>query len=162
MAWTSFGPQELPGLHFSEKEGFIEVVMSATGVAPRQWIREGWQWGDGVAQPPFPCFMKAIARSAPPPRPVGLQRCSDDARGRWEADRFRFPPYQYRDEHMLWRNGRWRTIDSSERELLMGSALSTPLFAGERRRLNWTFNPIKTQGRLWWETVSACFLLPLF
>ena len=70
MAWTSFGPQELPGLHFSEKEGFIEVVMSATGVAPRQWIREGWQWGDGVAQPPFPCFMKAIARSAPP-------------RGRW-------------------------------------------------------------------------------
>ena len=130
---------------YCEKEGFTEVVMTATGVSPRQWLREGWQWGDRVAQPPFPCFMKAIARSAPPPRPVGLQRCSDDARGRWEADSFRFPPYQCRGEHMMWRNGRWRTIDSSERELLMG-------FGFEHTSLCWGATAIKSDLQSYEDT----------
>lgn len=89
--------------------------------------------------------MKAIARSAPPPRPVGLHRCSEGARGRWEADRFRFPPYQYREEHMLWRNGRWRTIDSTERELLMG-------FGFEHTSLCWGATAIKSDLQAYEDT----------
>ena len=60
--------------------------------------------------------MKAIPRQAPPPRPVGLARCDNGTRGRWQADQFKFPPYQYKEEHTLWKGGRWRTLESIERE----------------------------------------------
>ena len=37
-------------------------------------------------------FMKSIPRRAPPPFPAGLAKTDAEARGRWEADQFRFPP----------------------------------------------------------------------
>ena len=137
LAWTSFQPQNFEGMKCEDKGEFVEISMEAPGLQPRQWLEPGWQWGNGETQLPFPCFMKAIPRRAPPPRPVGLDRCSDGARGRWEADRYRFPPYQYKDEHMLWKEGRWRTLTAAERELLMG-------FGFEHTSLCWGANAVKS------------------
>ena len=53
-------------------------------------------------------------------RPAGIHKTSEDCRLRWAADDFRFPPYQYRDEFILWRNNKWRLLSGSEREMLHG------------------------------------------
>ena len=64
--------------------------------------------------------MKAIKRNRPPIRPAGLDRVTQDGRMRWEADDFRFPPYQYDDRFVFWVGDRWRLANASERELLHG------------------------------------------
>ena len=120
FAWVSFPPKPLEGLQFVERDGFTELQMTGQGVEAAQWIRPGWRRGGGADAGPFPCFMKAIPRRVPPPRPVGLARCDEGTRGRWHADQFKFPPYQYKEEHTLWKASRWRTLESIERELIMG------------------------------------------
>ena len=64
--------------------------------------------------------MKAIKRQVPPPKPVGLQRASPEAVTRWETDGFRYPPYQYKEEYVIFTPHGWRLLNASERELLHG------------------------------------------
>lgn len=64
--------------------------------------------------------MKSLPHPFPPERPAGLNRVSNDGRLRWEADHFRFPPYQYDDRFVIWVNDRWRLLSVVERELLHG------------------------------------------
>lgn len=64
--------------------------------------------------------MKSIPRPFPPVRPAGLDRVSYDGRMRWQADDFRFPPYQYGDSFVIWVGQRWRLLSVRERELLHG------------------------------------------
>lgn len=64
--------------------------------------------------------MKAIRRTTPPPKPVGLHRCSEDTVMRWKAEDMKYPPYQFREEFVIWNGYRWRLIDAGEREILHG------------------------------------------
>ena len=64
--------------------------------------------------------MKAIKRVRPPPRPAGIDRVSEEGKLRWEADSFRFPPYQYAERFVIWVGAKWGLISASERELLHG------------------------------------------
>ena len=84
------------------------------------WLEPGYSWPGGQQGAIFPTAMKAIRRERPPPRPAGLQRCSESTLGRWEADEFRYPPYQYSEEFVVWKGNQWRLLDSTERELLLG------------------------------------------
>ena len=61
-----------------------------------QWLEEGAVWPGHVDGVVFPTCVKSIVRNSPPPRPAGLAKCDRDTCLRWEADRFRFPPYQYK------------------------------------------------------------------
>ena len=140
FTWCSFPRRELPGLEWADRGGFFEVRCSGGHVPTEHWIRPDWTWtGDGEGAV-FPTFMKAIPRRAPPPVPVGLARCDDSTIGRWTADEFRFPPYQYRSQFVLWRDERWRLLDSSERELLMG-------FGWGHTEVCWGANAVKTDNR---------------
>ena len=66
--------------------------------------------------------MKSIPRDAPPWRPAGLERTDAWARERWSSDSYRFPPYQYKEQYLIFdeRVGRCRLLNSLEREKLMG------------------------------------------
>ena len=66
--------------------------------------------------------------------PAGISRCDEDTLSRWRSDKFRYPPYQYKPEYIIYtKAGKWRLIDSSERELLHGYGLGTYLtFVGQR------------------------------
>eukprot|EP00435_Cladocopium_sp_Y103_P032597 s3595_g8.t1 len=51
---------------------------------------------------------------------AGLARCDEDTVGRWEADSFAYPPYQYKSQYILWKGDKLRLLSAQERELLHG------------------------------------------
>ncbi|CAK9076967.1 Tyr recombinase domain-containing protein (Fragment) [Durusdinium trenchii] len=54
----------------------------------------------------------------------GLDTCAEHELQRWRQDSYRFPPYQYKDNHGLWsKKGSWRRPNVQERELIMGFPL---------------------------------------
>ncbi|CAE7159524.1 unnamed protein product [Symbiodinium pilosum] len=118
FAWISEEPSRTEGCELVQREGFVEVTMTATGVAEAQWIQPGWNRVDPSC--PLPTFMKSIKREQPPPVPAGLRRTPWDAQGRWADDEFRFPPYQYKEQFMLTDDTVLRYVSSGEREILMG------------------------------------------
>ena len=63
--------------------------------------------------------MKAIPRKRPLERPAGINRCDYDTIERWKADQYRFPPYHYMEQYVIWVNNRWRLTNSAERERLL-------------------------------------------
>ena len=140
FTWCSFARQDLPGFVWLDRGPYFELVTTGGAVALGQWLRPVWSWpgeGEGAR---FPTFIKAIVRAAPPPVPVGLDRCDDDTIGRWTADQYRFPPHQYRACFVLWKGERWRLLDSTERELLMG-------FGWNHTQCCWGAGWIKTDPR---------------
>ena len=72
----------------------------------------------------LPTFTTSRPRSTPGPRPAGLWQCSQDEKDRWTRDQFRFPPYQYRDKHLIRQaDGEMRMPTISEKEVIMGFPL---------------------------------------
>ena len=118
FCWTNVDcEQEIEGATKTVEQRWIHVQLQATYPTDEQWLEEGSTRTPGVV---FPTCMKSIVRQRPPPKPIGLSRTSEECQLRWRADDFRFPPYHYRDEFVIWRNGKWRLLSGSERELLHG------------------------------------------
>ena len=118
FCWTNKKLEGLAGIKVVEKESYFEVTACAPYPKKEQWLREDSWWpGEGEI---FPTCMKAIKRASPPPAPAGLNRTPLDAQARWAADNFRYPPYQYKDQYILWSESGWRLLEASERELLHG------------------------------------------
>ena len=119
--WTS---EKLEGLFsdliFRKGKYWVEVEASATYPSTEQWLTEGHWWNGDGQDVSFPTCMKAIPRTCPPPRPAGLLKCDRDCILRWEADDFRFPPYQYDWKYLVMTEDSWRLINADERELLLG------------------------------------------
>ena len=65
-------------------------------------------------------FTRAIARVRPPRDPAGIGHTPEDARRRWRADEFRYPPYTYKLEYCLSDSCNLRVRGAAEREVLMG------------------------------------------
>lgn len=119
--WTS---ETLDGIfsdvHCTAGKYWVEVSAMAPYPESNQWLTEGYWWnGDGL-DVAFPTCMKSIPRSRPPPKPAGLAKCSADCISRWEADNYRFPPYQYDWKYLIMSETKWRLINADERELLLG------------------------------------------
>ena len=110
----------LPGVKIVPKEYFLEVTVEAPMLQTSQWIREDSWWPYEGTNTIFPTCMKAICRQGPPPAPAGISRCDGPTCERWQSDRFRFPPYQYKEQYILWSDKGWRLLESTERELLHG------------------------------------------
>lgn len=116
--WTDVSLEGLEGVHTIQKEYYIEVTTEAPRVPFSSWIREGSVVSSDDLT--FPTCMKSIPRKAPPPAPAGVSRCDSSTISRWRADEFRFPPYQYKPEYILWDDWSWRVLDGQERELSHG------------------------------------------
>ena len=94
-------------VHFSIDKSFVGI------------FEPGWAFFEGIEF--LGAFTTAQPSSAPGANPAGLNKCSYEAKERWHNDRHRFPPYQYRDENLLWhpRHG-GRMSTAAERERAMG------------------------------------------
>ena len=73
---------------------------------------------------PFPTFTTSRPRTSMGSRPAGLQSCTEQELQTWREDKYRFPPYQYREVFRL-RNseGATRIVNVQEREVIMGFPL---------------------------------------
>eukprot|EP00438_Fugacium_kawagutii_P023130 Skav208787 [mRNA] locus=scaffold931:260209:264566:- [translate_table: standard] len=120
VCWTNVSLQGLPGIILRKRANWIEVIAKAPHPLDEAWMTPGAERDPAGQGAIYPTCMKSIARSAPPPEPAGLRRASSDAVARWRADSFRYPPYQYKSEYVLWSEAGWRLLNSSERELLHG------------------------------------------
>ena len=120
FCWTNLGLPDLPGVKIVDKGDYYEIHAESPYPEVSQWLEPGCEWPGQYSDTVFPTCMKSIPRNYPPPRPAGIDRCDWDCRQRWRAERFRFPPYQFKDQYVIWKEDRWRLIDSTERELLHG------------------------------------------
>lgn len=118
--WSNVEIANLPGICLKRGDGYVEIIAGAPWPSLGQWITPGFWWDRESYDTIFPTAMKAIKRQRPPPAPAGIGRCDDDTISRWRADSFRYPPYQYKSQYILYSNDSWRLIDASERELLHG------------------------------------------
>ena len=120
FCWTNVLREDIPGITITEKEFWTEIHMPHQYPQQEQWMEEGWEPSFGDEEVVYPTCMKSIVRRAPPPRPAGFSKCDFDTKQRWEADVYRFPPYQYKEKYLFWKDNQWRLMSASERELLHG------------------------------------------
>ena len=119
-----------------EKSRWIEVTFEHSYPNTGDWLEEGAVWPGEEWDATFPTCLKAIPRHRPPPAPAGWSKCDGPTLQRWEADAYRFPPYQYKEQFVVWKNGRWRLLNSTKRELLHGLGF-------EHTSLCWSASHIK-------------------
>ena len=120
FCWTSVTLPRHPTMLLQRRNGYINVEIDGQWPEPSQWLSPGWEQADPSAI--YPTFMKAIVRTRAPPMPAGLARADSSCRSRWESHSFRYPPYQYRSEFLVFHPDEesGRLLNADERELLMG------------------------------------------
>ena len=119
FCWTNVDCHlPLEGTFLEQGDRFTLVNMDHEYPDAAQWLEPGCELEDPNTV--FATCMKAIRRRQPPPMPAGINRCNSDDLKRWQADDFRFPPYQYQSRFLVWKQQKWRLLDADERELLSG------------------------------------------
>ena len=122
LYWPSWEILQTPGAQISSVTGegwgqLTEVALSAA-VDVEQFLEPGWT---KCSDECFPTFTTSRPRASPGRKPAGLQHCTAEEVDRWQADSYRFPPYQYRTRFCLQdKDGNLRTPGVEEREVLMG------------------------------------------
>ena len=147
FCWTNAGLEAMNGVAWEEKDRWFEISLQHEYPLLEQWLEEGAVWPGYSWGAILPTCMKAIKRQRPPPRPAGYDRVSAEGRLRWEADSFRFPPYQYGEKFLIWVGSKWRLINASERELLHGLGFITLLFVGRQERSSKTRQAMKMPAK---------------
>ena len=121
FAWTSEKIEGiLPGVEVTRQRLWNEVYAAAPYPQTQCWLEPGTQWEGESERACFPTCMKAIVRDRPPPRPAGIEKCDESTLQRWEADQYRYPPYQYKSSYVIRGKKGWRLLSAVERELLLG------------------------------------------
>ena len=93
-------------------------VLIQADLEETEFLTPGWKH---VGPGKFPTFTTSRPRAKAGYKPAGLTACGAHERARWEADSFRFPPYQYKDEHCVQnKHGVKRLLNATEREVIMG------------------------------------------
>jgi hypothetical protein len=137
----------------------VEVSLAATQDIARV-LRQGWIKVDPAQA--FPTFTTSRPQSKPGRKPAGIRSCSSEDIERWSSDSFRFPPYQYKQEHcVVNRSNVIRVPDVSERELMLGFPLhyTAPCAGKSDRKASW-YNDMRLSllGNTWSVPVVVWFL----
>ena len=98
-------------------QGRQSVTLQAP-LDPKDFLTPGWHL---VSNKKLPTFTTSRPRASPGYKPAGISQCRPHEKARWEDDSYRFPPYQYCDDHCLSnRAGNLRLPNIQEREVIMG------------------------------------------
>ena len=120
FCWTSIKVFEVEGVTLVQKQGYQDMIVEGAWPAASDWLDVGaTPFEEGVT---YPCCMKAIRREVPPFKPAGIERCDEMTLERWRQDEYRFPPYQYKPQYLIWDSklGSGRLLSIGERERLLG------------------------------------------
>eukprot|EP00438_Fugacium_kawagutii_P033542 Skav210141 [mRNA] locus=scaffold268:21657:25180:+ [translate_table: standard] len=94
------------------------VVNVTATLEAKLYLEPGWT---KTSDEPFPAFTTSRCREHPGRRPAGLVQCQPHEVERWKNDWHRYPPYQYRDCHLVRnRQGQLRLPSAAERECILG------------------------------------------
>eukprot|EP00435_Cladocopium_sp_Y103_P013721 s1034_g3.t1 len=117
LYWVTWPLQEGPGVLISG-----DTVSLSAEVRLEDFLTPGWTKVEPDRA--FPTFTTSRPRAKPGHRPAGIHHCDFDTLARWEADSFRYPPYQYLPGNCLVnRAGVLRLPNIEEKELMMGMPL---------------------------------------
>ena len=123
LYWVSPSIGEPEDCEVVQGDRFDRVKMKCFGEPLEIVLSEGCTWPGKENDPELrmPTMTRAIPRSKPPPCPAGIDTTDAAARERWTADKFRYPPYVYREEFMIQDQEKLlRPMNAEEREVLMG------------------------------------------
>ena len=130
---------------------------------PGPYLSPGWALAGGVHQK-LPTFATSQPKAQPGFRPAGIESCTARDLEHWEADNFRFSPYQYRYQHgLLHPKHGWRLPNVNEREAMLGFPLGYTFLSwskADRKRdpTGWNDCRLSLLGNSWSVPVAA-FLL---
>ena len=118
--WTDIEIFETKEVTLIDKGDYIELSVPEEWPPSESWLEPGCE--PFVSDVIYPCCMKSIPRISPPPQPAGLHRCDEETISRWQSDSYRFPPYQYKEQYLIWDPSiqAGRLLCSEERERLLG------------------------------------------
>ena len=120
LCWTDVEVFEVDGMQLLDKGQYLEMILEGDWPAPESWLNPGSSQVDPSVV--YPTCMKCVPKPCPPYKPAGLERTDAEARQRWAEDQFRYPPYQHKEQYLVFDEGlgRCRLLDAAERERLMG------------------------------------------
>lgn len=121
LCWTTENLEGcLSGVEVIRDRRWFQVVAKGPYPSVEQWITPGFHWPGEKTAGSFPTCMRAVWKQYPPSKPAGLHRADQDCRDRWALCGYVYPPYQFREEFLLWKGNKWWLTNSEERGLLMG------------------------------------------
>ena len=121
LCWTSEDWEGLfEDLEITVKKCWVEIRCQVSYPPQAVWITPSWEWPGGMEGAVLPTAMRSVPKREPPPFPAGLAKCDEATVQRWQADDFRVPPYQYKEQYVFYKGMKWRRVNSTEKELLMG------------------------------------------
>ena len=120
LYWISWEVKEQSGVSIRPSDsGSGGIISLEAYVDLEHCCQEGWLKADPSR--PFPTFTTSRPRADPGFKPAGLAQCSSEDLERWKQDDHRYPPYQYRSQHLLVnQHGKLRLPSIQEKEYLMG------------------------------------------
>ena len=81
-------------------------------------------------------FTTSQPSTQPRSQPAGIHKCDEETLNRWRSDRFRFPPYQYKPQHLVWRpKGGGRVPSIAERERALGFPIGYTAHTGPKEQI---------------------------
>ena len=132
-------------------------------VNEQHYLKKGWSRAQQVA---LPTFTTSRPRSEAGPRPAGLKNCLPHELQRWQQDKYRFPPYQYKDMFLVVNGaGEQRVVDVEERETIMGFPIGyTSQCVNKSQAKGEVYNDqrLTLLGNSWNVTVVTWLLAQLF
>ena len=142
LYWIDWKLIKVDGCVVSEEARWTKVKLTAPRPPLRAWLPKGVRLAtDG---PTFCTFVRCVPKKKPPFMPAGIHHCDEDTVNRWQADDYRYPPYQYQPKNMVKdQQGKLIHLPITAKELLMGFKRDHTYCcrtAGERRghKQQWT------------------------
>ena len=146
--WASWPMSGAPGVSVEETPHTWKIGLEATLPDPKDWVEPGWRFvGDSSTR--LPTFMRAIPKKKETYLPAGILNTPADARRRWAAHKWRYPPYQYKREfcfRSLEQPRRLRVASAEEREILMFLGPGATRFASTQSWLTAKLRAWKTNA----------------
>jgi hypothetical protein len=136
--WASWPVSPAPGVVVSQTEEVWKVSFEARLPPPALWTDPGWEFC-GEESTRIPTFMRSLPKGKQTHMPAGIAGTPSDAKRRWAAHKWRYPPYQYKKEFCLRKKRQPRLLrvaTAAERELLMFLGRGATVYA---------MNPVKAK-----------------
>ena len=122
LYWCDWELRSGEGVSMGPLEGAGDLRFRKIELLARVRVQDYLQPGcNKASDEPFPTFTTSRPRSYAGRRPAGLDKLSAQEKSWWEADSYRFPPYQYQEKLMVTDAAKQpRLPDIQEREVIMG------------------------------------------